>query len=308
MAAVAEDMAGEYAAAGVLIGEADAAARALDHYPSARVGVLQAQTLHAFFAGDQAAARAAAAEGVRRARESGDLYVQGIMLLNLGSAALYAGDLAGAEPLLAEALRLAHQIDDRVAQFYLLDAFGCHAALSGRARRAAQLFGAAETLRAEAGANVMQFLAPLLDRAEKSALAVLGEAKFRAGFEAGQRLDRDAGLRLALGEPGRDGSGTGGGSPPSGERAGPAAREPGGAGAQVRAPRGVAQRGAAAPLAKREADVARLVADGLTNKQIGARLFISERTVDSHVRSILNKLGFNSRTQIAGWVGSGLAG
>ena len=48
-----------------------------------------------------------------------------------------------------------------------------------------------------------------------------------------------------------------------------------------------------------EADVARLVADGLTNKQIGTRLFISERTVDSHVRSILNKLGFNSRAQIA---------
>jgi DNA-binding NarL/FixJ family response regulator len=55
------------------------------------------------------------------------------------------------------------------------------------------------------------------------------------------------------------------------------------------------------PLAKREADVARLVADGLTNKQIGARLFISERTVDSHVRSILNKLGFSSRAQVAVW-------
>jgi DNA-binding NarL/FixJ family response regulator len=58
----------------------------------------------------------------------------------------------------------------------------------------------------------------------------------------------------------------------------------------------------AGPLATREADVARLVADGLTNKQIGARLFISERTVDSHVRSILNKLGFSSRAQIAAWV------
>ena len=57
-------------------------------------------------------------------------------------------------------------------------------------------------------------------------------------------------------------------------------------------------------LAKREVDVARLVADGLSNKQIGARLFISERTVDSHVRSILNKLGFNSRVQIAGWIAS----
>ena len=59
-----------------------------------------------------------------------------------------------------------------------------------------------------------------------------------------------------------------------------------------------------APLAKREADVARLVAEGLSSRQIGARLFISERTVDSHVTSILNKLGFNSRAQIAGWMAS----
>ena len=57
-------------------------------------------------------------------------------------------------------------------------------------------------------------------------------------------------------------------------------------------------------LSKREADVAGLIADGLSNKQIGARLFISERTVDSHVRSILNKLGFSSRAQIARWVAS----
>ena len=60
--------------------------------------------------------------------------------------------------------------------------------------------------------------------------------------------------------------------------------------------------GGRAVLGKREADVARLVAEGLSNKQIGVRLFISERTVDSHVRSILNKLGFNSRAQIAGWM------
>jgi DNA-binding NarL/FixJ family response regulator len=55
-------------------------------------------------------------------------------------------------------------------------------------------------------------------------------------------------------------------------------------------------------LAKREAEVALLVADGLSNKQIGARLFISERTVDSHIRSVLNKLGFNTRAQIARWI------
>ena len=55
-------------------------------------------------------------------------------------------------------------------------------------------------------------------------------------------------------------------------------------------------------LRQREAEVARLVADGLSNKEIGGRLFISERTVESHVRSIMNKLGFHSRAQIAGWM------
>ena len=57
-------------------------------------------------------------------------------------------------------------------------------------------------------------------------------------------------------------------------------------------------------LGKREAEVAKLVADGLSNKQIGVRLFISEHTVDSHVSNILNKLGFNSRAQIAAWMAS----
>jgi len=42
----------------------------------------------------------------------------------------------------------------------------------------------------------------------------------------------------------------------------------------------------------------------LSNKQIGARLFISENTVESHVRGILDKLGFNSRAQIAAWMAS----
>ena len=50
--------------------------------------------------------------------------------------------------------------------------------------------------------------------------------------------------------------------------------------------------------------MAALVAEGLTNRQIGARLFISERTVATHVRNILNKLGFASRAQIANWMAS----
>lgn len=55
-------------------------------------------------------------------------------------------------------------------------------------------------------------------------------------------------------------------------------------------------------LSAREDEVARLVAEGLTNKEIGQRLFISERTAQNHVQHILTKLDFTSRAQIAAWV------
>jgi DNA-binding NarL/FixJ family response regulator len=56
------------------------------------------------------------------------------------------------------------------------------------------------------------------------------------------------------------------------------------------------------PLTPREREVARFVAQGLSNREIGKTLVISERTVDAHVQHILNKLGFNSRAQIAAWI------
>ncbi|HXC78186.1 MAG TPA: response regulator transcription factor, partial [Candidatus Acidoferrum sp.] len=57
----------------------------------------------------------------------------------------------------------------------------------------------------------------------------------------------------------------------------------------------------AAPLSRREQEVARLLAAGLTNRQIGERLFISSRTVEGHIERISNKLGVRSRTQVAMW-------
>jgi len=117
----------------------------------------------------------------------------------------------------------------------------------------------------------MPFFAPLYSKARESAIAGLGAASFATEFEAGRRLSRDRAVKLVLGKPNH---------PVASASPGPDT----------------------GMLAKREAEVARLVAEGLTNKQVGARLFISERTVDSHVRSILNKLGFSSRAQIAGWI------
>ena len=57
----------------------------------------------------------------------------------------------------------------------------------------------------------------------------------------------------------------------------------------------------AEPLTEREKDVLRLVAQGLSNKDIAARLFITERTARTYVSNILGKLGLQSRTQAALW-------
>jgi DNA-binding CsgD family transcriptional regulator len=56
------------------------------------------------------------------------------------------------------------------------------------------------------------------------------------------------------------------------------------------------------PLTAREFEVARLVADGLTNGAIGEQLGLSPRTVGAHVEHILAKLGVTRRAEIAAWV------
>jgi DNA-binding NarL/FixJ family response regulator len=57
----------------------------------------------------------------------------------------------------------------------------------------------------------------------------------------------------------------------------------------------------APPLTPREREIATLVARGLTNRAIAARLVIAERTADTHVSNILGKLGLDTRSQIATW-------
>ena len=272
MASIAANMAGDRSTALRLLAEADELASELEDIPT-RVGVLQARSLNALLEGDFETLKVVATEGARLSRQVGDLYALHMMNLNLGGAASFLGDPGESRKRYSEALRIAYQIDDRIGQFYLLAALGHHATMEGRAKTAAQLLGASETIRIGAGASVMPVMNPLITQAEESAIAALGKARFEVEFSTGKRLSRGSAVAIALGEP---------------DPATEATRDDAGKGL----------------LAKREVEVARLVADGLSNKQIGARLFISERTVDSHVRSILNKLGFNSRAQIAGWVAS----
>ena len=170
---------------------------------------------------------------------------------------------------LGEALRVAQRLDDRVVQFYLVGGLGCLAAGAGDVRLAAQLLGAYERLRAETGAVPNAILTPLLGPVYRDTRDALGTTCFEAEVRAGAARARDDAIGFALGDPtsnraaGRDGH---------------------------------------APLAAREWEVALLVAQGLTNRLIGTRLFISERTVENHIHNTMDKLGFGSRTQIAAWV------
>jgi predicted ATPase/DNA-binding CsgD family transcriptional regulator len=270
LASTAASLTGDRTAARRSLDEAAAITPALDHYP-ASMGLLQARVIHALSEGDLVASEAAASEGARSSRDVGDLYYLERMLMHLGVIAMAVGDVPRSKARFTEGLRVAKQIDNRLEQSAYLRLLGVHAAMAGHPRRAARMLGAAEALAAAAGASITGPMEPDLTRAREAAIAAMGTARFEAEYAAGTRLDRDAALRLALGEPDE---------------------------VEVDADAHVET----GPLSKREVEVARLIAEGLGNKEIAARLFIAERTVTTHVGNILNKLGFDSRVQIASWI------
>ena len=144
------------------------------------------------------------------------------------------------------------------------------AGLADDPRRTVTLFGAASKLREEVETPVQLPWSIWLEPAIAKARAALPEKIADKAWEAGRAMSASQLLLLAREAPGaRHGS--------------KAAKGAGG-------------------LSKRELEVARLVASGMTSRAIAERLFLSERTVESHLEHILTKLGFTSRAQVAGWV------
>ena len=159
------------------------------------------------------------------------------------------------------------RIDDRVAQFYLVGALGCHAAASGEPRLAHPARRLRKPARRDRG-QVNAILAPLLPRATAAA-------------SRSRPLDlrrRVHGRHASPGTPRSD-------SPSANQRT---------------SPRTVAATGPHhSPAGGRGRAPGRRRPDQQADRH---PLFISERTVENHVHNIMNKLGFSSRAQIAGWI------
>jgi non-specific serine/threonine protein kinase len=168
--------------------------------------------------------------------------------------------------------------------------------------RTARLHGAADRMWRESVSKPRLGLALLhaeRDRAERLARDVLGPERYEAEHAVGTVLSLRDAVRYALGD----------------DRvlpASPAADVPGTGAVIGTAPTdGTGEDQEQQPwdlLTAREREVASLVADGLTNKDIAAQLVVSKRTVDAHVEHILGKLGYSSRVQIAALASSRVRG
>jgi predicted ATPase/DNA-binding CsgD family transcriptional regulator len=193
---------------------------------------------------------------------------QGLAHWLLGEIDLREGDYGAAETNFVVSLTERNEVGHRVGVAYALQGLAFTARVAGRKTRAAELMGAADALSESLGHALLQL--PGTDRHEWEAevRSYLGEKRFRDHYGAGRaRREADA-LSLALGHDVIEW---------------PTAEE------------------AKAILTRREAEVARLVATGASNRKIANKLSISDQTVKFHVHNILNKLSVETRTEIAAW-------
>ena len=131
----------------------------------------------------------------------------------------------------------------------------------------------------------------------------LGEQASTAAWVAGHALSLEEAISCALAGPDRPlapRTAEEGGEPPAGTRQGrrPRLRVLSGHETEGTRPRSHLARGVLTP---REYEVAALIADGHTNREIGETLVISLSTAERHVANILNKLLMRSRTDVAVW-------
>ena len=217
-------------------------------------------------------------------RTGGERWVSGYLYLVSG---LALAQRPGLEHASAKALRRAltakHELGDVVGTAYAVEAVAWLAARREQFERTAWLIGAADQLWNRTGRRLsgVALMEESRQHTVKAARKALGERRYAAAYAHGTALGLDAVVRDAASE--------------AGETAGPQAGDADAAGGL---PVAATASAAVCALTRREREIAELVASGLSNREVAARLFISKRTVDAHVEHIFSKLEISSRVQL----------
>jgi non-specific serine/threonine protein kinase len=263
-------------------------------YPTARTRAEQAETLargigdewalcHSLTAlqqvalrqGEWATARRLLEESLTLARRIGESWVLPFSLDELAQAEIAERKYENARAALRESLLLRQDQGSRAGIVYSLNSIGALASAEGDFRSAIQLAAAAANLGEAIGVRLTPMEQGVVDGWLVPLQQAVDQNEFQSAWEAGRAMSVDQAVELAL--TATQSRATQRDGPPDGSRL-----------------RGT-------QLSPREQQVAALLADGLSNRQIAARLVVTERTVAAHIEHILDKLGFASRHQVASW-------
>ncbi len=226
--------------------------------------------------GDYGKAAALYEESLALSKEAGDKWISAYAIRNFGIAVLHQRNYGRAAALFTESLLLCGEVGDRWVTDQCLEGLAHVACAQGQFTRAARLYGAAEALRKSIGSPRLTVDKGSYDEHVASLRARLGEAAFAVAWAEGQSMTLEQAVAYAV-------------TPSDTTPPRTAVKEK---------LRPTTQAGL---LTSREREVATLVARGLTNRGIALQLVVTERTAETHVQNILNKLGFTSRAQIAAW-------
>jgi predicted ATPase/DNA-binding CsgD family transcriptional regulator len=221
-------------------------------------------------------AKALCREALALGQELGDQYSIARTETVLGDAARDEGDIREAMRLYHDSLVLHYRLGAKVEIPLVLERLAATSSRSDRSRAGACLYGAAQALRDALGAPRPPATRADYDRDAAVMRRALGDEAFAAAGAEGSAMTLEQSIEYAA----------------------MAANAPPGGRAPERRSRTA---DGTWPLAPREREVAALVAEGLSNREIARRLAISERTAETHVQHILNKLNCGSRSQIAAW-------
>ncbi|HEV2216292.1 MAG TPA: LuxR C-terminal-related transcriptional regulator [Candidatus Dormibacteraeota bacterium] len=216
--------------------------------------------------GDYPGGSALLTDCVATARAEGDVFWLPIYLDSLARAQLGMKDHKAAIISFKEAVSANRRINDFAGIVNGISGLSCVAADAGADDRALRLAAAADHMSDEWSVHSDPWLQDQAELAGRRSRSRLGARKSEEAWKEGSALSADQAIEYALGE----------GEPQSRVDAG--------------------------PLSARELEVVKLVAAGMTNRQIAARLFVAERTVDNHLEHVREKLAVKTRAQIAAWV------